>query len=73
MTTSGDAVDGEAFAGDCREISSDSHCVRSVCRRQRLGLSQVVGQLVQPTVAIAFTLASAVPEMTTGSVFTVER
>ena len=27
MTTSGDAVDGESFDGDCREISSDSHCV----------------------------------------------
>jgi hypothetical protein len=28
MKTSDDAVDGEAFAGDCRGISSDSHCVK---------------------------------------------
>jgi len=71
--TSGDAVDGEAFAGDGREIFNDSHCVRTVCRLQRLGLSQAAGQLVQPCVATAFTQASAVPKMTTGCVFSVKR
>lgn len=30
MKKSGDEVDWKAFAGDCREISNDSHCVWTV-------------------------------------------